>query len=62
MKQLNLTFLNDLNLQLRHNSWDFQIHSTPTFKPESKNKFIILAPGPGKKSKIKNNKKIKNSK
>lgn len=62
MKQLNLTFLNDLNLQLRHNSWDFQIYSTPIFKPESKNKFIILAPGSGKKPTIKNNKKIKISK
>ncbi len=54
MKQLNLTFFNDLNLQLKHNTWDFQVHDTPKFKPESKNKFITLAPGTGKKSKIKN--------
>ena len=59
MKQLNLTFLNDLNLQLRHKSWDFQIYSTPIFKPEHKNKFIILATGSGKKHTITNNTKIK---
>ncbi|HED07367.1 MAG TPA: hypothetical protein ENI57_04550 [Ignavibacteria bacterium] len=62
MKQLNLTFINDLNLQLRHNSWNFQVHDKPTFKPESKNKFITLAPGTGRKSKTKNNRKINISK
>lgn len=60
MKQLNLTFLNDLNLQLRHNSWDFTFHNTPNFKPESKHKFITLAPTTEKK--IKEKKTRKNSK
>ena len=60
MKQLNLTFLNDLNLQLSHNSWDFQNYAIPNFKPESKNKFITLAPRTEKKNIEKN--KRKNSK
>jgi len=54
MKQLNLTFLNDLNLQLRHNSWDFTLHDIPNFKPERKHKFITLAPSAEKKIKEKN--------
>jgi len=62
MKQLNLTFLNDLNLQLKHNAWEFRVHDIPNFKPESNNKFITLATDSPKKSKIKNNKKLNASK
>jgi len=57
MKQLNFIFLNDLNIQLRHNSWDFQVQDTPKFKSEKKNKFFTLAPGSGKKLKNNNDKK-----